>query len=123
MKKCIHCGTELPEGAKFCFKCGGKQLEQEIKEEKDNFQTPAQEEEGEETTVFIEEAPKRRLMRKLRRSRLKKTWKRRLMRKRPTRRNSLKRRKNKEIPARSFVLIAGPKMMQMQFFAFPVEKI
>ena len=56
MKKCIHCGTELPEGAKFCFKCGGKQLEQEIKEEKDNFQTPAQEEEGEETTVFIEEA-------------------------------------------------------------------
>ena len=56
MKKCIHCGTELPEGAKFCFKCGGKQLEQETKEEKDNFQTPAQEEEGEETTVFIEEA-------------------------------------------------------------------
>ncbi|MBN1594007.1 MAG: AAA family ATPase, partial [Candidatus Coatesbacteria bacterium] len=26
--RCVHCGTELPEGAKFCFECGAKQTPQ-----------------------------------------------------------------------------------------------
>ena len=50
--KCIHCGTELPEGAKFCFKCGGKQLEQDVKEEKESIQIPVQEEAEENQAEF-----------------------------------------------------------------------
>lgn len=56
--KCIQCGCELGEGAKFCFQCGAKQPEESIAEEVFEEEIPVEEEPAEEEPEEVfEETP------------------------------------------------------------------